>query len=264
MSIQGQGVEDQLSMESRNVGGIEFIAKSPDEAAQFLCRLAKMKSETGVHVHLANAYTVALADKDPGFREVLGDSAITFPDGKPIALISKALGHYPPLSQVRGPDLFENVMDYGRDSGVKHFLLGSTEEVLDLLETRLTSRYAGLNIVGKESPPFRPLVQDEISAQDKRIEESGAEIVWVGLGTPKQDYEVKRIAERMPVVAVAVGAAFDFSAGTLDVAPQWVQKTGLEWLHRLAEEPRRLWRRYLFGNTRFIRCVVLALFRRPA
>jgi N-acetylglucosaminyldiphosphoundecaprenol N-acetyl-beta-D-mannosaminyltransferase len=260
----GNGPGKGLSVERRNVGALRFVVKTPDEAAFFLCRLAKsqFKSREGFHVHLANAYTVALADKDRDFRELLGEPAINFPDGKPIALVSRASGHRRPLRQVRGPDLFENVMNYGRADGVKHFLLGSTNDVLESLETALTSRYEGLNIVGKESPPFRPMSEEELCEQDKRIETSGAEIVWVGLGTPKQDYEVKRIADRMPVVAIAVGAAFDFSAGTLAVAPIWVQRTGLEWLHRFIKEPRRLWKRYLFGNVRFIGCVIRSSFRR--
>lgn len=260
MNREDQDVENWLSLEKRSVGALKFVAKDPESAVAFLCKLAKSKVEArkGFHVHLVNAYTVALADKDPDFQRVLHDPAINFSDGKPIALLSKLAGHNPPLQQVRGPDLFENVMKSGRAYGVKHFLLGSTPEVLELLEESLTSRYPGLQIVGRESPPFRVMSEEEVSAQDKYIEESGAEIVWVGLGTPKQDLEVQRLADGLPIVAIAVGAAFDYSAGTLAIAPRWVQKTGLEWLHRLIKEPRRLWKRYLFGNSRFISCVLRA------
>jgi N-acetylglucosaminyldiphosphoundecaprenol N-acetyl-beta-D-mannosaminyltransferase len=238
MSDHVQEFESTASLERRIVGDLTFVVKGPEEAALFLRKLAKSKFESrkGFHVHLANAYTVALADKDPDFRRVLDEPALNFADGKPIAVVSKLSGHRPPLRQVRGPDLFENVLDFGRADGVKHFLLGSTPGVLNRLEVSLASRYEGLKIVGK----------------DKRIEASDAEIVWVGLGTPKQDLEVKRLAESMPVVAIAVGAAFDFSAGTVAAAPKWVQRTGLEWLHRLIKEPRRLWRRYFFGNARFV------------
>ena len=252
-------------LEHRTVGALKFVAKNPEDAAAFICGLAKSRGKwrKGFHVHLVNAYTAALADKNPDFESVLSEPAINFSDGKPIALVSRLAGHHPPLSQVRGPDLFENVMKFGRIDGVKHFLLGSTPDVLELLEASLKSRYEGLNIVGKESPPFRPMSEEEFSAQDRRIEASGAEIVWVGLGTPKQDLEVKRLADGMPVVAIAVGAAFDFSAGTLAVAPKWVQRMGLEWLHRLIKEPRRLWKRYLFGNSRFIVSIIRTKFRRP-
>lgn len=256
--------KDVLALECTTFAALKFVAKDPQDAAVFLCGLAKSKAELrrAYHVHLVNAYTVALADKDPDFKSLLSEPALNFSDGKPIALLSKLGGQNPPLRQVRGPDLFENVMNFGRADGVKHFLLGSTPEVLDLLECSLTSRYQGLQIVGKESPPFRSMSEEELSAQDKRIEASGAEIVWVGLGTPKQDLEAKRLADGMSVVAVAVGAAFDFSAGTLSIAPRWVQKVGLEWLHRLIKEPRRLWKRYLFGNSRFVWSVLHTNFRR--
>ena len=256
--------QTSFSLEQKTIGTLRFVAKNPEDAASFLCGLAKSRAELrrGFHVHLVNAYTVALADKNPDFQSVLCEPAINFPDGRPIAVVSRLTGHHPPLCQVRGPDLFENVMKSGRIDGVKHFLLGSTPEVLDKLEVSLKSRYEGVEIVGKESPPFRPMSAKEFSAQDKRIEASGAEIVWVGLGTPKQDLEVKRLAEALPVLAIAVGAAFDFSAGTLAVAPKWVQRMGIEWLHRLIKEPRRLWKRYLFGNSRFIGSILRAKLRR--
>ena len=160
---------------------------------------------------------------------------------------------------MRGPQLFLDVFDRGRAQGVKHFLLGSTPEVLDALERSLTTKFPGIYIVGVESPPFRELSSSEAHAQDARIAATGAHVVWVGLGTPKQDFEAKRIAGALPVVAVAIGAAFDFAAGTLRPAPTWMTNVGLEWTYRLIREPRRLWKRYVFGNARFL----LAASRRP-
>ncbi|MGM7777329.1 WecB/TagA/CpsF family glycosyltransferase [Arthrobacter sp. KNU-44] len=258
MSRYKQEHEEELNGERRTVGSLSFMVMGPAEAALFVSKLAKSVHGLGrgFHIHLANAYTVSLAENDAYFQSVLSGDAINFADGKPISVVSNALGHDPALQQVRGPDLFENVMGEGLVYGVKHFLLGSTPAVLEALEAALIVRYGGLSIVGKESPPFRALSQAEYAEQDRRVLESGAEIVWVGLGTPKQDFEAKRLAERMPVVAVAIGAAFDFSAGTLVAAPQWVRKMGLEWLHRLIKEPRRLWKRYLFGNVNFIVSVV--------
>lgn len=107
-------------------------------------------------------------------------------------------------------------------------------------------------LAGAESPPFRDLTDDERREQDDRIQASRADIVWVGLGTPKQDFEAERLAEALPLLAAAVGAAFDFTAGTVKPAPAWMQRSGLEWAHRLASEPRQLWRRYLIGNARFV------------
>jgi len=160
------------------------------------------------------------------------------------------------LWQVRGPSLFGNVIDLGRDLSITHFLLGATDETLEKLTFELKMRYPGIQIVGQLSPPFRDVTPTEIAAQDKIISDSNAQIVWVGLGTPKQDFEVLRLANSLPVVAIAVGAAFDFVAGTKNEAPQWMTKIGLEWLFRLVSEPRRLWRRYLFGNIEFLWAVL--------
>jgi N-acetylglucosaminyldiphosphoundecaprenol N-acetyl-beta-D-mannosaminyltransferase len=128
--------------------------------------------------------------------------------------------------------------------------------VLAELETELRRRFPNAQIVGAESPPFRTLTEQEIAEQEARLVESTAQVVWVGLGTPKQDWESARLAEEIPAVFLAVGAAFDFIAGEKRQAPLWMQRNGLEWLFRLAVEPRRLWRRYLFGNARFLRAMI--------
>ncbi|WP_374209944.1 WecB/TagA/CpsF family glycosyltransferase [Pseudarthrobacter raffinosi] len=209
-------------------------------------------------VHLINAYSVALADSDSEYRQSLSGAFCNFPDGKPLSWAT-ALSRTP-LSQVRGPKIFEDAMSQGRARGVRHFLLGSTPETLEALQSSLESRYAGVQIVGSESPPFRTLSEEELTDQDSRIRGLNPHIVWVGLGTPKQDYEVARLA-KSGFLAVAVGAAFDFSAGTKPEAPAWMTKVGVEWVFRLASEPRRLWRRYLFGNLRFMWALVVNVAR---
>lgn len=244
------------------LGPIEFVASHRFGAAKHLIELAF--SGQGQHVHLANAYTIALADKSHEYCEILQRPAVNYPDGKPLTWISAFKGHRPALQQIRGPQLFLDVFDKGRTRGLKHFLLGSTPEVLESLQRNLQERFPGVEIVGSESPPFRALSQDELRAQDSRIRKSGAHLVWVGLGTPKQDAEVARLAKEMPIVAVAIGAAFDFAAGAVREAPSWMSKAGLEWTFRLASEPRRLWKRYLFGNTRFLYSALFTNGRRRA
>lgn len=238
------------------VGPVEFVACSPEQAAEHLMEIAL--EERGRHVHLANAYNIALADKRLDYRQLLSESGLVFPDGKPIGWVSRLRRQSPRLRQVRGPGLFLDVFDRGRSRGIRHYLLGSTPEVLEALAGNLQSRFPGVSIVGSESPPFRPLSPDELNLQDSRIRNSGAHIVWVGLGTPKQDFEAWRLANQLPVMAIAIGAAFDFTAGSVHEAPKWVSRIGLEWAYRLACEPRRLWKRYVFGNTRFL---VAALVR---
>jgi len=243
----------QLFSVRHPIAGIPVIACDPYTAARALPVLVPSEGKTGKHVHFVNAYTVALASEDENLRNVLSTGALNFPDGKPLQWVSALAGHSPRIYQVRGPAYFEQAISTGREAGLKHFLLGSTPEVLEKLKKNLVARYPGALIVGAESPPFRKLSDAEYKEQDARIVASGANVVWVGLGTPKQDFEARRISESLPVVALAVGAAFDFSAGTLEEAPDWVRAIGFEWMFRLIKEPRRLWRRYLIGNTRFIR-----------
>ncbi|MBB5642398.1 WecB/TagA/CpsF family glycosyltransferase [Cryobacterium roopkundense] len=240
---------------SQWIGPVEFVSSTPQDACDHIIALS-LASE-GRHVHLANAYTVALADESPDYRATLAAPALNFPDGKPIGWLSKLRRHSPRLRQVRGPQLFLDVFDQGRFHGIKHFLLGSTPEVLSALQRELTVKFPGIKIVGLESPPFRALTTAEHRDQDARIEATGAQIVWVGLGTPKQDVEAHRIADGLPVVAIAIGAAFDFAAGTLRSAPAWMTRCGLEWTFRFAHEPRRLWKRYVFGNARFIKAALV-------
>jgi N-acetylglucosaminyldiphosphoundecaprenol N-acetyl-beta-D-mannosaminyltransferase len=239
---------------------VEFTCSTPSDAADQIIAMAQ--DGPGQHVHLANAYTVALADKSDEYRSVLAHPAINFPDGKPVAWVSAMQRQTPRLRQVRGPQVFLDVFDEGRKSGVRHYLLGATPDTLAKLKTNLAERFPGVDIVGCESPAFRVLRDDERNDQDSRIRDSGAQVVWVGLGTPKQDFEVARLAAALPVVAVAIGAAFNFAAGTSKQAPAWMTKVGLEWTFRFASEPRRLWGRYVFGNTRFLKIVFLQLVGR--
>lgn len=235
------------------IGGLIFQPSGPHAAANYIVKLARARA--CVHVHLANAYTIALSDRDDAYRQLV-NSGVVFADGKPITWISRLARHRPKIQQVRGPQFFLDVLDIGRHSDVRHFLLGSTDETLKELRTSLIAQFEGVQIVGSYSPPFRPLTPEESAYQDALIRQSDADIVWVSLGTPKQDVEAARLALSTARPAVAVGAAFDFAAGGLPVAPTWMRSVGLEWAFRLASEPRRLWRRYLFGNVRFMWAVL--------
>jgi N-acetylglucosaminyldiphosphoundecaprenol N-acetyl-beta-D-mannosaminyltransferase len=239
------------------IGGVGLVPLDLDSAAQLVIESARRPSVPR-HIHLANAYTVALADRDPGYRRVLlADDALCLADGRPLEWVSGLRRLRPPLRQVRGTDLFLTVVDRGRATGVRHYLLGGRPETTIGLERELERRFPGALIVGSDSPPFRELTAEEEREQLERIAHSGADVVWVGLGAPRQDHDGARIARELSVETVAVGAAFGFIAGTAAEAPRWMRRAGLEWLFRLLREPRRLWRRYLFGNARFIKAVVV-------
>jgi N-acetylglucosaminyldiphosphoundecaprenol N-acetyl-beta-D-mannosaminyltransferase len=241
--------------------GVPITACTPAEAAQEVVRLATSDLDDGVDIHLCNAYTLALADRDIDFKALLQCGSINFPDGKSVVWANKLLHREReiPSDRVYGPDLFLDVLELGQAVGLRHYMLGSTPDVMNKMGAELRHRFPHVHIVGEESPPFRELTDAEFDEQRRRIVESQAQIVWVGLGTPKQDWQSARLADGVPAVFAAVGAAFDFVAGNVRQAPLWMQRNGFEWLYRFAVEPRRLWRRYLFGNARFIR----AALRRP-
>lgn len=234
--------------------GVPIAACSPDEAASEVIRLASGALDRGVDVHLCNAYTLALADRSPEYRSMLNEAGLNLPDGKSVVWANRLVHGKAaaPRERVAGPDLFRKVFALSETAGTRHYLIGGTPEVLEQLIAELGRRYPAANIVGAESPPFRVLTPREREEQVTRLVSSGAQLVWLGLGTPKQDWEAAHLARIVPAAFCAVGAAFDFVAGTKRQAPGWMQDHGLEWLYRLSTEPRRLWRRYLFGNIRFL------------
>ena len=206
---------------------------------------------------LVNSYTFALADTEPAYKSLLVQSGVNLPDGKPLVTALNRLDRRgQPFGQVRGPSFFVKCLDEGRAHGVRHLFLGGSAELLESLKVAVDRRLPGTQIVGMISPPFRPLTDAERAEQDASIKASGAQVVWVGLGTPKQDFEAQRICDESGITTAAVGAAFDFVAGTKPEAPDWMRRLSLEWVFRLVSEPRRLWRRYLFGNTRFLMLVL--------
>lgn len=246
-----------LALPTRLVGPVPFrVVAFPDAVRAVLDSSDLMPSlGSGVGVHFANAYTVALADTEPRYAQLLArPGSVAFTDGVPVAWVGRRA--YPEVAgawdRVYGPDVMEAVLAASSSSGPRHYLLGGAPGTLASLREQIARRWPEAVVVGAESPPFRALSVAEVGAQDSRIRESGATIVWVGLGTPKQDHEVARLARELPIVAMAVGAAFDFIAGLKPQAPLWMQRSGTEWAFRLASEPRRLARRYLWGNPRFL------------
>jgi N-acetylglucosaminyldiphosphoundecaprenol N-acetyl-beta-D-mannosaminyltransferase len=203
-------------------------------------------------VHLCNAYTLSLAMRDEAYRSIVDAGDLKFADGFPVAAVGRRRGHPGMVRRVYGPDLFLDVLRAGTELGVKHYLYGATPDVLDKMVLRLSTLVPGAQIAGVDAPPFRPLTEAEELGVVRRIRESHSDIVWVGLGTPKQDEFCARMRDRVGVPLVAVGAAFDFVAQTKPMAPAWMQRSGLEWAFRLATEPRRLWKRYLVGNSLFV------------
>jgi N-acetylglucosaminyldiphosphoundecaprenol N-acetyl-beta-D-mannosaminyltransferase len=247
-------VIDDLVVSKGSVGGVLFTVMPLREAIDEIMALGSRRLDEGIAVHFANAYNVALADSDPDYAALLAAGDLIFTDGQPVAWAGGLLHRdlRSAWTRVYGPDVLAGVLEKSNFDNLRHYFLGATPETLDALVSRVQARWPAAVIAGFESPPFRPASVQELAERDKRIIDSGATLVWVGLGTPKQDLEVRRLADSMPVIALAVGAAFDFLAGTKAQAPLWMQRSGLEWAFRLGSEPRRLARRYLWGNPRFV------------
>lgn len=209
-----------------------------DDERQYVC-------VTGVH-------GVMESQSDPELRRIHNRAGLVVPDGMPLVWLSR-LGGIPDVSRVYGPDLMLACCDRFRERGFRHYLYGGAEGVPERLASCLEERFPGIRFAGTYSPPFRPLTDEEDEEVIRRINESGADLVWVGLSTPKQERWMAAHVDRLEVpVLVGVGAAFDFNSGRKRQAPSWMQRSGLEWLFRMVTEPRRLGKRYLQNNPRFI------------
>lgn len=203
------------------------------------------------YVCICNAHSVVTATSDKTFADAVQQADMATPDGTPVAwLIGKQTKRV--QNRINGPDLMWRYLAEGAGSGGAVFLYGATEETLQILRARLTTAFPGLQIAGTYSPPFRPLTAEEDAEVVEMINSSGATTVWVSLGCPKQEKWMAEHRGHIRAVMIGVGAAFDYHAGTLKRAPLWMQRNGLEWLHRLASEPGRLWKRYLVTNSLFL------------
>ena len=203
---------------------------------------------------VATVHVVMRAQEDPELREAILGSSLVVPDGQPLVWAMRALGERELRGRVYGPELMARYCERSAASGVRMYLYGGRNQgALVQLALNLRRRYPGLRIVGGFAPPFREPTAEEDDAIVAEINRSEADVVWVGIGQPKQEKWMQRMRPRLEApVLVGVGAAFDFHAGLIPQAPEWVQTAGLEWAFRLSREPRRLWRRYARYNPRFV------------
>ena len=211
------------------------------------------------YVCVTNVHTVMECQRDAELLRIHNASGLTTPDGMPLVWCLRRAGAAD-VTRVYGPDLMLALSKPLAAAGKSVFLYGTTERTLELLAARLLEDFPGLRIVGTFAPPFRPLTPAEDADVVRLINDSGADVVWVGLGAVKQEYWMaKHLNVLSAPVLIGVGAAFDFHAGVVKQAPLWMQRHGLEWSYRLCREPRRLWRRYLRTNPAF----VAGIIRRP-
>ncbi len=242
------------------VNGVRIDTVTP---AEFIDSISTFLSCGHSHVvHFCAAHPTVEARRDATYRDLLNRGSLNVPDGLPVAWAARMFGSS--TERLAGTEGMHLAARWGVERGLRHYLYGGTPATLERLQRRLEEQYPGILIVGAESPPFRPLSDEEVADSARRMQEAGAQALWVGLGAPKQDLMAHRlrIMHAAPIT-MCVGAAFDFVAGTSKRAPLWMRRSGLEWLHRLASEPRRLWRRYLIGNAEFVAGVVRDRLVRP-
>ena len=204
------------------------------------------------YVCACDVHSLMRAQDDPDHMAALRGAGMVTPDGQPLVWTARSRG-IPDIDRVCGPDLLPQVCRYSLSQGWTHYFYGGAEGVAGDLSRRLAADYPGINIAGTECPPFSPLSLAEQDTTIARIRASRANILWVGLGCPKQEKWMLANRDKLPgVVMIGIGAAFDFHTNRVERAPVWMREHGLEWLHRLASEPNRLWRRYLVLAPRFL------------
>lgn len=208
------------------------------------------------YVCITGVHGIMESQRDEGLRRIHNEAGLVTPDGMPLVWLSRLHGHGH-VERVYGPDLMLALCEHSLSRGYGHYFYGGGEGVSELLADNLRRLFPGLRVVGGYSPPFRPLSDAEDERVVEAINEADPEIVWVGLSTPKQErWMTEHVGRLTAPVLIGVGAAFDFHSGLKRQAPRWMQRSGLEWLFRLATEPRRLWRRYLVNNPLFVALVL--------
>ncbi|MGZ3733618.1 MAG: WecB/TagA/CpsF family glycosyltransferase [Bdellovibrionota bacterium] len=225
----------------------------PRAAAHKALLDAALRGQRG-YVCVSNVHTTMTGFFHKDYRAVTNAAAFAVPDGVPLMWAMRSMGH-PEQDRVRGPSLMRDLFDLGRAAGARHYLYGGSPQAVKKLKETLEAQYPGTQIVGAESPPFRPLEaisEEEWAAIANRINATGAHFVWVGLGAPKQEKWMYRQRDRVNGIMLGVGAAFDLIPGTIPEAPGAMQAVGMEWFYRFLKEPRRLWTRYFFYNPAFL------------
>ena len=206
-----------------------------------------------------NVHTVTEGLKDPEFREIVNNSFLALPDGKPLSVIGKWKG-IKRVERIFGPAFFEKTLEWGVEENLKHFFFGSSDSTLQKLKKNIENKFPGIKIAGAVSPPFREFSVEENEQFIQDIINSKPDVIWVSLGAPKQEKWIYSTFRRLNKgLMIGIGAGFDYLAENLKNAPGWMKDLSLEWIYRLIQEPGRLWKRYLISNSKFIFYVTLEL-----
>lgn len=240
-------------MKTCNILGVNINVTNMKETVSYICD--NLESLKGDYICVSNIHTTVMAYEDEKYRKIQNSGVMALPDGGPLSVVSRRRG-FKEAERVTGPDLMEEIFKISIKKEYRHYFYGSTQETLDELNIKLNEKYPNINIVGMYSPPFRKLTEEEDNEFIRNINSSKPDFIWVGLGAPKQEIWMYNHREKVSGLMLGVGAGFDYHANRIKRAPKWMQNYSLEWLYRLIQDPKRLFKRYLHTNFKFIYAII--------
>ena len=240
---------DKSCIPTCNILGVNIAAINMEWLLRYLDK--NIDDIKGDYICVSNVHTTVTSYEDASYCAVQNGGLMAIPDGGPLSTIGKKRG-YENMARITGPDLMGKIFEISSEKGYSHYFYGSENETLELLTQKLKHQYPGIQIIGTYSPPFRPLTEEEDKEVIERINKTKPDFVWVGLGAPKQEKWMAAHQGKIEGLMLGVGAGFDYYAGNIKRAPIWMQKSNLEWLYRLIQDPKRLFKRYWSTNIKFI------------
>lgn len=240
---------DKAQIPTCNILGVNIAAINMEWLVEYLDK--NLLDIKGDYICVSNVHTTVTSYEDASYCAVQNGGLMAIPDGGPLSTVGRRRG-CKNMARTTGPSLMGEIFKISAKKGYRHYFYGSKQETLELLEKKLKENYPGIKIAGMYSPPFRPLTEDEDKAVIERINEANPDFVWIGLGAPKQEKWMAAHQGKIDGLMLGVGAGFDYYAENIKRAPMWMQKHNLEWVYRLVQDPKRLFKRYWSTNTKFI------------
>ena len=240
---------DKAQIPTCNILGVNIAAINMEWLVEYLDK--NLLDIKGDYICVSNVHTTVTSYEDASYCAVQNGGLMAIPDGGPLSTVGRRRG-CKNMARTTGPSLMGEIFKISAKKGYRHYFYGSKQEPLELLEKKLKENYPGIKIAGMYSPPFRPLTEEEDKAVIERINEANPDFVWIGLGAPKQEKWMAAHQGKIDGLMLGVGAGFDYYAENIKRAPMWMQKHNLEWVYRLVQDPKRLFKRYWSTNTKFI------------
>lgn len=240
---------DKAQIPTCNILGVNIAAINMEWLVEYLDK--NLLDIKGDYICVSNVHTTVTSYEDASYCAVQNGGLMAIPDGGPLSTVGRRRG-CKNMARTTGPSLMGEIFKISAKKGYRHYFYGSKQETLELLEKKLKENYPGIKIAGMYSPPFRPLTEEEDKAVIERINEANPDFVWIGLGAPKQEKWMAAHQGKIDCLMLGVGAGFDYYAENIKRAPMWMQKHNLEWVYRLVQDPKRLFKRYWSTNTKFI------------